>query len=558
MPANRSALPPVSWPPESEWPAPDRPLWSLERILAKLDDPRPAVREWAMRRLRRRLHPEIERRMAELLGHPDPKLWRPAARWIEEYGTPASADAVVAALARSDVTDPSSLGDAAVRWAPERAVPILEKKLESPADPYALIDTCILLGRAGWPKNREFADSEAVDLPGQRLLGYAAAFFHDPSGPYRAGAALVSVLCTLARVGAKRLEKNEYLFERIWRGWEEGIETVPADWVEPDMEAFSAGVLAKLLHDHGVTNPRRFAEILRPDGYAAIRRAWNKQEICAAAIAELAAAIEAALSVSEGRGTAGFETLAGRVRGLAEALRKTAEGFSAMPSFAVRRFIEHALAVLLKACHGRLLAEEIEARRGSLEGLMDLNEIDLPFVEDALPRAIADLGAKGAGEAVIARVARGADDHPTLRALAAAGLLARDPAFDRDRAAAAVVPLLATDWDAMESVLEAVLPRIGDPLLHRIPLADDDRGGNLHSYFIETAREIATERSLYFVRHFLARLRAIVRPVDLAAHLSDLAHPSILPALEELAAAEKAGRTEREALDLVRMLLEED
>ncbi|MBN1420001.1 MAG: HEAT repeat domain-containing protein, partial [Planctomycetes bacterium] len=555
----------AAWPPESEWPPADRPLWSRARILAALDDPRPFIRRWAVQRLEYDDDPEVERRLEAVLADPDPDVRFRACLWATRWGSAAMAGPVLAALEREASVETYRLGSLAVRWAPEKAVPLLAEKLQHEPDPGEMRRLCLLLGEAGTPGAIDILRDAARSRPPLQRFAAAAGLLRVPDDGIPLGIETLAGLCAGKRSDRRRVWDDLDKWEGSpWSGLEGALELIPAYWASDRLEAFSPRPLADLLGVHAVSDPRRFVALLRTDAYGRIRRAWNKRQLASDAIVDLAGGIEAALAASEGRDTVGFRILAARLSAFASALRAHASQLAAVPSDAVRTLVEYAIAALAKACHGRLLSAELEARRGSSEDLLDLNDVDLPFLAEDLPTALARFGEEAA-EQVIARLGRWGHDFGTVRSVQTIARLARDPMFDRERASAAIAPLLASEWDSIESALERAVPRLGDPILPRMPIGieshesheSDDEAGFSEWRFADVACESGTERALFFVRHFLPRLRAVVEPYDLADCLVLLAHPSVVPVLEEMAASGTGGRAAREALEIVRALLDD-
>ena len=74
----------------------------------------------------------------------------------------------------------------------------------------------------------------------------------------------------------------------------------------------------------------------------------------------------------------------------------------------------------------------------------------------------------------------------------------------------------------------------GDPVLRHLPLVSEDEADIFEWYFLFVAGKIGTERALFAVRRLLPHLTASLSPVELVSWLSMLAHPSLLPVVEEL------------------------
>jgi len=566
-PAEIISTPPRAgpWPPEFDWPLADRPLWSRARILAKLADPRVSVRTWAVQRLEYVCDAEVESRIADLLCDPDPRVRLYARNWARRWGTPAMAGATLAVLEGVEKDEAWSAAGLAVRCAPEKAVPILAKRMEDEQDAGEVFGFCMLLGGSGTPEAFRLLRETARNPSPSRRLAAAAGLLGFAGEGIALALETLADLCAEEAAGRRAWEREGKGGAALWTGLRTALELIPVHWVERHLDAFSSARFAEILTSHRVCtrddrvprgpDPRRFRALLRTEEYGRIRRAWNKRELPAETIAELANAIDAAIGASDGRGTIGFEVLAGRLAAFATALRAHASRLASMPPVAIRPFVAHAVAALLKACHGRLFSAELEARRGSLDDLIELADVDLPFLDEDLPKEIARFGEEAAGE-VIARVERGGEDFGTVKAIETIGHLASDPAFDRDRAAAAVTSLARSDWDYLSSAFDRVLPRLGDPVLHRLPVESPGTGHHEEWAFAHFASEIGTERALYFVRHFLPRLRAVVEPMELAESLLAFAHPSVIPVLEDLAHRGKEGDAAREALATVRDILE--
>jgi len=561
------APPPATPPPESEWPAADRPLWPRERILPLLADPSPLLRRWALEKVEYEFDPEIEARIGPLLRDRDHDVRLCAMKWARRWGTAAMAGAALDVLAERDPEQASRLADVAVRWVPEKAVPFIWMHLSRirtrADDPTGalnlapvLLDLCRALGRAGGRATAGMLFREGRRVSPLRWLAASAGLYaHSPER------FLTATLLAARALRDPRISTDECAHDwevligkkaEPWSSWGHLLEIEPGRGLEDDLDAFGASAFAKLLRLQVVSDPMPFARLLSTEEYGRIRQCWNKRELVSDAISSLARAIERALERSEGRASAGFATLALRIRALAAALRACAPDLAAMPTLAIRPFLMHVVAVLIKACHGRLFAAEVDATRHSLDGLLALNEIDLPMPDD-LPQAIAAFGGAAAAGEMIARVERGGDDHPTLRAMKAIALLARDPALDRERAAAAVTRHLHSDWLHIHVALEKALPRLGDPVLShilRVSKAEDEPGLT----FTDTAASIGTERALFLVERLLPRIRIHVRPNHLAAYLARFAHPSLNPVLDDLDREDPENPSIRVSLETVRLL----
>jgi hypothetical protein len=196
----------------------------------------------------------------------------------------------------------------------------------------------------------------------------------------------------------------------------------------------------------------------------------------------------------------------------------------------------------------------VEACREDAEKLLELNMEDLPFVLTEAADALAAHGAARVGDELIAWIEDGYEDFGLVRAIETIARLARDPDLDRERAAAALGPLTKSSWDYLGGPLELALPALGDPVLRHLPLASEEKSDISEWFFLFVAGKIGTERALFAVRRLLPHFADSVSLRELASWLAMLAHPSVLPVMEELCAEARVPAGVLRELEAVRIL----